>query len=124
MDEDEKYNTKENGFSPEGSLPDINKNKPGSQQFQMEDFNSKESEQNEVKGFSPQEAAYKGKGQAKRMSAVTDKLQNIDEGGSHKNGTITGSDHKPVGKYNGGGGHMNQYENNLDNSRSGVQNEK
>lgn len=124
MDEDEKYNTKENGFSPEGSLPDINKNKPDSQQFQMEDFNSKESEQNEVKGFPSQDINHKGKDHGKRMSAATDKMQNMDEGGSHKNGTITGSDHKPAGKYGGGAGHVNQYENNLDNSRSGVQNEK
>ena len=124
MEEDEKYNTKENGFNPDGSLPDINKNKPESQQFQMDDFHSKESESQGPKVFSPTAVNHEGKDHDKRMSVITDKLQNIEEGNSHKNGTITGSDHKPVAKYTGGVGHMNHYENNLDNSRSGVQNEK
>ncbi len=124
MDEDEKYNTKENGLTPDASLPDINKGKTGSQQFQMDDFNSKDSDHNDHKVFSPSATNHEGKNHSKRMSVITDKLNHIEEGNSHKNGTLTGSDHKPAAKSPAGTAQVNHYENNLDNSRSGVQNER
>lgn len=124
MDEDEKYNTKENGLTPDASLPDINKGKTGSQQFQMDDFNSKDSDHNDHKVFSPSATNHEGKNHSKRMSVITDKLNHIEEGNSHKNGTLTGSDHKPAAKYSGGTPQVNHYENNLDNSRSGVQHDR
>jgi hypothetical protein len=99
MNEDEEYKTKENGQQEDGSLPQINKGKDSNQFFQMDDFNSKESDgENKPKLVSPTVIDPANKIQ-KNMMNTSDKLNggesNVD---THKPGVLKNKDTKTFGK--------------------------
>mmetsp|Transcript_3356 Transcript_3356/g.3960 ORF Transcript_3356/g.3960 Transcript_3356/m.3960 type:complete len:161 (+) Transcript_3356:2-484(+) len=57
----------------------------------------------------------------KRLSNTSDKMNHVEDLNSHKNGTVTGSDHKPFAKRSESKLHEKHIPNPLDNSGSGVQ---
>lgn len=127
MDEDEDHKTKKNGLNNNESLPNINKGKNTSDHFQLEDFNSKESDnegKDELKMASPLTVDPVVKFHAKKLSNTSDKMQQMEEINSHKNGTVTGSDHKPFQKSTPDKTHTKTFDAPLDNSRVGVKDEK
>ena len=84
----------------DSSLPNINNDKKGSNQFfQLDDFNSKESEvEQKPKLVSPTVIEPESKTNHKVMMNTSDNLKNIEDSNGHKNGTVAGSDHKHFAK--------------------------
>ena len=73
-------------------------------QFQLDDFNSKSSEKGDIVNDNPKIASPSvidagEKLHNKKLSNTSDKLNQVEDMNSHKNGTIAGSDHKPFAKY-------------------------
>lgn len=103
MEEDEEFKTKENQKDSSKNLPDINAKK-NDQFYQLDDLRSDEAEKNKdgsVKGSSNKHINGLGKTKANNMINTSDKLKDIDDVASHKNGTVSGSDHKMFGKQTG-----------------------
>ena len=125
MEDEEERKVKANiAPSNNSSLPDINKNKTGTQCFQMDDFNSKGSDKEENEDPKEISQSVGGSGDKihtnKRMSHLSEKLNHMEDINSHKNRTVTGSDHKPFSQFNGTKAIEKNVDAQLDNSRSGI----
>ena len=100
MDEEEEFKTKENPEKDEKDLPSIHKKKQN-QFFNLDEFNSQENEKDcngSIKDNTPIDGDDHVDAKVNIMMNTADKLKDCDDKNSHKNGTVSGSDHKLYGK--------------------------
>lgn len=101
MEDEEDFKSKDQIKEEIENLPDINQ-KQRNQFFQLSDFKSDEMDRpkdNSSNAASPGQPVTADKTKTNNFINTSDKLKDLEEGGSPKNGTVTGSDHKLFSKY-------------------------